>query len=56
MDSVNVSNYFLVVEYLEGGDIKWRDDHDRPLLNEQTARNYFRDVVSGLAYRKCSWR
>lgn len=52
MDSADVSNCFLVVEYLEGGEIKWRDEHDRPLLSEQTARGYFRDVVSGLEYRE----
>jgi hypothetical protein len=43
---------FLVLEYLERGDIKWRDHRENPLLCEETARKYFRDVVLGLEYCK----
>jgi serine/threonine protein kinase len=42
----------IVLEYLEGGDIKWRDQLERPLLDEITSRRYFRDVVLGLEYCK----
>ncbi|CAO3586444.1 unnamed protein product [Absidia cylindrospora] len=42
--------YMLVLEYMDGGEIIWRDDQDRPVLNVHQARCIFRDVVSGLDY------
>jgi hypothetical protein len=37
---------------MDGGEIEWRDDRDRPVLDINHARSIFRDVVSGLDYRK----
>lgn len=37
---------------MEGGEIQWRDDEDHPILTTNEARAVFRNVVSGLDYRK----
>ena len=37
---------------MEGGEIEWRDENEMPVLSLQEARSVFRDVVSGLDYRK----
>ena len=42
----------VVLEYMEGGEIHWRDEDDRPILPIDDARAVFRDVVSGLDYRE----
>lgn len=44
----------LALEYMEGGEIIWRQDDESniPVLSMSEARDIFRDVVSGLDYRK----
>jgi hypothetical protein len=39
------------MEYLEGGEIKWRGP-DKPLLTLEQIRRIVRDVLLGLEYRK----
>ncbi|CAG8529038.1 4814_t:CDS:2 [Gigaspora margarita] len=41
---------YMVIEYMEGGEIQWKDDHDRPVMSVDEARRIFRDVVLGLEY------
>ncbi|KAI8068130.1 kinase-like domain-containing protein [Gilbertella persicaria] len=42
---------YLALEYMEGGEILWRDEQNhRPVLSMDQARSIFRDVVSGLDY------
>ncbi|KAJ2959266.1 hypothetical protein NQZ79_g5205 [Umbelopsis isabellina] len=41
---------YMVLEYMEGGEIQWRDDEDHPILTTNEARAVFRNVVSGLDY------
>ncbi|CAM0136147.1 unnamed protein product [Umbelopsis sp. WA50703] len=41
---------YMVLEYMEGGEIQWRDDEDHPILKTNEARAVFRNVVSGLDY------
>jgi hypothetical protein len=43
--------FIVVMEYLEGGEIKWRG-HDGPLLSLEQIRRIIRDVLLGLEYRK----
>lgn len=45
---------FVVLEYMEGGDVRWKDSEDRPVLLLDEARSIFRDVVLGLEY--CKYR
>jgi [calcium/calmodulin-dependent protein kinase] kinase len=48
-----------VLEYCEGGEVKWRSEDGRPLLTVDQARCIFRDVICGLEYREstnlCLW-
>lgn len=41
----------IVLEYMEGGEVLWKDTEDKPILPLQDARSIFRDVVLGLEYR-----
>ncbi|CAG8755278.1 30706_t:CDS:2, partial [Racocetra persica] len=38
------------IEYMEGGEIQWKDENDRPVMSVDEARRIFRDVVLGLEY------
>ncbi|KAI5119653.1 hypothetical protein M0805_009014 [Coniferiporia weirii] len=44
------SKILLVMEYMGGGEVKWRDDHGRPCLRVDQSRRICRDVVLGLDY------
>ncbi|KAG0232400.1 hypothetical protein BGW42_008191 [Actinomortierella wolfii] len=50
IDDPNARKIYLVLEYMEGGEVRWKDAEDRPILQLQDARNIFRDVVLGLEY------
>ncbi|KAG0179207.1 hypothetical protein DFQ28_003172 [Apophysomyces sp. BC1034] len=41
---------YMALEYMEGGEIQWRDENEQPILSVAEARSIFRDVVSGLDY------
>ncbi|KAI0367827.1 kinase-like protein [Pilatotrama ljubarskyi] len=41
---------FMVMEYLGGGEIKWRTKSDNPLLRVEQTRRICRDVILGLEY------
>ncbi|ORY94573.1 kinase-like domain-containing protein [Syncephalastrum racemosum] len=41
---------YMALEYMEGGEIEWRDEDEMPVLSVDEARSVFRDVVSGLDY------
>ncbi|CED85199.1 ser thr protein kinase [Phaffia rhodozyma] len=41
---------FLVFEYMEGGEVKWKTEDNQPLLAVNETRRVFRDVVLGLEY------
>ncbi|CAG8653468.1 6594_t:CDS:10 [Funneliformis mosseae] len=41
---------YMVIEYMEGGEIQWKDEYDRPIMSVERARQIFRDVVLGLEY------
>jgi hypothetical protein len=42
-----------VMEFLGGGEIKWRDSDSNPVLRVDQSRRICRDVILGLEYR--SW-
>lgn len=44
----------IVMEYLGGGEIKWRSRSDNPLLRVDQTRRICRDVILGLEYRASS--
>jgi [calcium/calmodulin-dependent protein kinase] kinase len=39
------------MEYLEGGEVNWRNQNDEPILKVEQARRIIRDAVLGLEYR-----
>ncbi|KAF9463947.1 kinase-like domain-containing protein [Collybia nuda] len=41
---------YMVMEYLAGGEVKWRDDRNRPILSVEQTRRIIRDAVLGLEY------
>ena len=41
------------MEFLGGGEIKWRDADSNPVLRVDQSRRICRDVILGLEYRAC---
>jgi hypothetical protein len=39
------------MEYMGGGEIKWRDTSEHPILTVDQTRRIIRDVVLGIEYR-----
>ncbi|CAJ0638148.1 8849_t:CDS:2 [Entrophospora sp. SA101] len=50
IDDPTSKKIYMVIEYMEGGEIKWKDENDNPLMTINEARQTFRDVVLGLEY------
>ncbi|KAF9397416.1 hypothetical protein BGX21_008889 [Mortierella sp. AD011] len=50
IDDPNARKIYLVLEYMEGGEVRWKDTEDKPILSLQDARSIFRDIVLGLEY------
>lgn len=50
IDDPQSKKIFMVLEYMEGGEITWKDDHGKPTLTVDEARSILRDVVCGLEY------
>lgn len=41
------------MEYLGGGEIKWRNEQHQPILQVDQCRRICRDIILGLEY--CAW-
>ncbi|KAK9447132.1 kinase-like domain-containing protein [Limtongia smithiae] len=50
LDDVSNKKIFLVLEYVEMGEIKWQNEDGTPAMSMEYARGIFRDVVLGLEY------
>ncbi|KAJ4483313.1 other/CAMKK/ELM protein kinase [Lentinula aciculospora] len=51
VDDPNHDRVFLVLEYLAGGEIQWRNgSEDSPILTVEQSRRIFRDATLGLQY------
>ncbi|KAI0326939.1 kinase-like protein [Cubamyces sp. BRFM 1775] len=50
IDDVLYDKIYMVMEYLGGGEIKWRTKSDNPLLRVDQTRRICRDVILGLEY------
>ncbi|KAF9115803.1 hypothetical protein BGX27_006415 [Mortierella sp. AM989] len=50
IDDPTARKIYLVLEYMEGGEVRWKDVDDKPILPLDDARAIFRDVVLGLEY------
>ncbi|KAI0749809.1 kinase-like domain-containing protein [Daedaleopsis nitida] len=50
IDDPLAEKIYMVMEYLGGGEIKWRSRSDNPLLRVDQTRRICRDVILGLEY------
>ncbi|KDN52181.1 kinase-like protein, partial [Tilletiaria anomala UBC 951] len=50
IDDPQSKKIFMVLEYMAGGEVQWKDEQGRPTLTVDEARRTFRDVVLGLEY------
>ncbi|KAF9543530.1 hypothetical protein EC957_000808 [Mortierella hygrophila] len=50
IDDPNARKIYLVLEYMEGGEVRWKDTEEKPILPLDDARSIFRDIVLGLEY------
>lgn len=50
IDDKLYSRIFMVMEFLGGGEVKWRDRNGRPVLHVDQSRRIIRDVILGLEY------
>ncbi|TFK69935.1 kinase-like protein [Pluteus cervinus] len=41
---------YMVMEYLGGGEVKWRNDQHQPILTVEQTRRIMRDAILGLEY------
>ena len=55
IDDPRSKKIYLVLEYLEGGDVTWQKELDdgsqEPVISVEQARYVFRDLISGISYR-----
>ncbi|EIN10094.1 kinase-like protein, partial [Punctularia strigosozonata HHB-11173 SS5] len=50
IDDPLFNKIYMVMEYLGGGEVKWRNKNEEPVLRVDQARRITRDVVLGLEY------
>jgi len=52
IDDPDSSKLFMILEYCDGGELRWKDQLGQPYLSLDETRQIFRDTLLGLAYRK----
>ncbi|KAI0342593.1 kinase-like protein [Trametopsis cervina] len=50
IDDELTEKIYMVMEYLGGGEIKWRNEQEEPILRVSQTRRICRDVILGLEY------
>ncbi|KAJ2806552.1 hypothetical protein H4R20_001644 [Coemansia guatemalensis] len=50
IDDAHARRIYLVIEYMDGGEIAWRDSDHLPLMTADRARSVFRGLVLGVEY------
>ncbi|KAJ2065037.1 hypothetical protein GGI17_000638 [Coemansia sp. S146] len=50
IDDAHARRIYLVIEYMDGGEITWRDASNLPVMAADEARSVFRDLVLGVEY------
>ncbi|KAI8322513.1 Pkinase-domain-containing protein [Martensiomyces pterosporus] len=50
IDDAHARRIYLVIEYMDGGEILWRDENNLPVMSADEARRVFRDLVLGVEY------
>ncbi|ORX73486.1 Pkinase-domain-containing protein [Anaeromyces robustus] len=52
IDSPESEKIYIILEYLDGGEVKWQvsPEEPKPVMTQDIARKVFRDVISGVGY------
>ncbi|ORX68332.1 kinase-like protein, partial [Linderina pennispora] len=50
IDDAHARRIYLVIEYMDGGEIVWRDPDNLPVMSPDKARSVFRDLLLGVEY------
>ncbi|KAJ2850227.1 hypothetical protein IWW36_002077 [Coemansia brasiliensis] len=50
IDDAHARRIYLVIEFMDGGEIAWRDSNNLPVMAADKARSVFRDLVLGVEY------
>ena len=50
IDDPDSSKLFMILEYCDGGELRWKDQFGQPYLSLGETRQIFRDTLLGLAY------
>ncbi|KAJ2783190.1 hypothetical protein H4R18_001857 [Coemansia javaensis] len=50
IDDAHARRIYLVIEYMDGGEVAWRDADHLPVMSADKARSVFRDLVLGVEY------
>jgi len=52
IDSPESEKIYIILEYLDGGEVKWQvsPEEPKPVMTQDVARRVFRDVISGVGY------
>ncbi|KAI8986578.1 kinase-like domain-containing protein [Pilobolus umbonatus] len=50
IDDPTSKKIYLALEYMEHGEVEWRNDYSQPVLSVNTSRSICRDIISGLDY------
>ncbi|KAJ2653783.1 hypothetical protein IWW40_000067 [Coemansia sp. RSA 1250] len=50
IDDAHARRIYLVIEFMDGGEIAWRDSNNLPAMAADKARSVFRDLVVGVEY------
>ncbi|KAJ2013567.1 hypothetical protein GGI14_005313, partial [Coemansia sp. S680] len=50
IDDAHARRIYLVIEYMDGGEIAWRHANNLPVMAADEARSVFRDLVLGVEY------
>ncbi|KAJ1994100.1 hypothetical protein GGI25_000863 [Coemansia spiralis] len=50
IDDAHARRIYLVIEYMDCGEILWRDSNKLPVMTHDEARSVFRDLVLGVEY------
>jgi [calcium/calmodulin-dependent protein kinase] kinase len=54
IDDPENSKLFMILEYCEKGEIKWKSEEGGPALTLSETRRIFRETLLGLEYRRLS--
>lgn len=50
IDDPSCRKIYLVLEYAENGDLKWKDEENQPILTLEQVHAVFKDLVHGIEY------